>query len=168
MNSAKNDLVTAVSVQMLAEFTNDCGKNLSGTLKGKHLEEPYEFQDLIHMIYKMEEIFDDKRFPEAFLTPRMFNRHGSGHKKLGFNEEVAMAVNKTKKDSLAESSVPNNAKCTFEINVKFRQNASWQGQIVWLERNQKQSFRSVLEMLKLMDEALTESDLKAENVTWET
>jgi len=56
-------------------------------------------------------------------------------------------------------------KCTFEISVKFKQNATWQGQILWAEKNLKQNFRSVLEMLKLMDEALTEGEEKA--VIWE-
>ena len=56
-------------------------------------------------------------------------------------------------------------KCTFEIAVKFRQNATWQGQIFWVERNLRQNFRSVLEMLKLMDEAMTEGEEKT--VFWE-
>jgi ABC-type phosphate/phosphonate transport system ATPase subunit len=47
-------------------------------------------------------------------------------------------------------------KGTFEISVKFMQNSTWQGQIHWVEKNQKQNFRSALEMLKLMDEALNE------------
>ena len=48
-------------------------------------------------------------------------------------------------------------KGAFEITVKFTQDATWQGQIHWIEKNKKQNFRSALEMLKLMDEALTES-----------
>jgi len=47
-------------------------------------------------------------------------------------------------------------KGTFEISVKFTQNSTWQGEIHWVEKNQKQNFRSALEMLKLMDEALAE------------
>jgi len=45
-------------------------------------------------------------------------------------------------------------KGTFEISVMFTQNSTWQGQIHWVEKNQKKKFRSALEMLKLMDEAL--------------
>ena len=59
------------------------------------------------------------------------------------------------------------SQCTFEINVKFKQNASWQGQIFWTDKNMKQHFRSVLEMLKLMDEALTAGEEKKE-VKWES
>jgi len=57
-------------------------------------------------------------------------------------------------------------KGTFEISVKFMQNSTWQGQIHWVEKNQKQNFRSALEMLKLMDEALSDSSDKTQAVTW--
>jgi len=57
-------------------------------------------------------------------------------------------------------------KGTFEISVKFTQNSTWQGQIHWIEKNQKQNFRSALEMLKLMDEALADSADAAQEVKW--
>jgi len=61
---------------------------------------------------------------------------------------------------------PGNAKCTFEISVRFQQNATWQGVIHWIEKNQKQNFRSTLEMLKLMDEAITEEAEAERPVSW--
>jgi len=57
-------------------------------------------------------------------------------------------------------------KGTFEISVKFMQNSTWQGQIHWVEMNKKQNFRSALEMLKLMDEALTEPTESSKVTTW--
>jgi len=57
-------------------------------------------------------------------------------------------------------------KGTFEISVKFTQNSTWQGQIHWIEKNQKQNFRSALEMLKLMDEALSEDTDETQIVKW--
>ena len=58
------------------------------------------------------------------------------------------------------------SKGTFEITVKFTQNSTWQGQIHWIEKNQKQNFRSALEMLKLMDEALAEGNDDTQVVKW--
>jgi len=55
---------------------------------------------------------------------------------------------------------------TFEVTVKFTQNSTWQGQIHWIEKDQKQSFRSALEMLKLMDEALTEGGEDKKAINW--
>ena len=43
---------------------------------------------------------------------------------------------------------------TFALRVLFRQNASWQGSVSWMEGNREESFRSVLELLFLMNSAL--------------
>jgi len=55
---------------------------------------------------------------------------------------------------------------TFEISVKFMQNSTWQGEVHWVEQGRKQNFRSALEMLKLMDEALTESTDGSQIIKW--
>jgi len=60
------------------------------------------------------------------------------------------------------------SKCTFEITVRYRQNATWQGQIHWIDKNRKQSFRSVLEMLKLMDEALIDESEDVQTIKWDS
>lgn len=49
-------------------------------------------------------------------------------------------------------------RATFALRVLFRQNASWQGSVTWLEGGQEESFRSVLELLMLMNSALTEEE----------
>ena len=59
-----------------------------------------------------------------------------------------------------------NSKSTFEISVKFMQNNTWQGEIHWIENDRKQNFRSVLEMLRLMDEALTADKESLKAVSW--
>jgi len=60
-----------------------------------------------------------------------------------------------------------NVNASFEIKVCFTQNATWQGQIDWIEKRQQQNFRSALEMLKLMDEALSEGTEDEGPVSWE-
>ena len=35
-----------------------------------------------------------------------------------------------------------------------RQNATWQGSVTWVEKKEKQQFRSALELLKLIESAL--------------
>ena len=44
-------------------------------------------------------------------------------------------------------------KQTFIVKIYNCQNDTWQGKIIWAEENKSQHFRSMLEMLKLMDEA---------------
>ena len=62
---------------------------------------------------------------------------------------------------------PPGSKCTFEVEVGFRKNSTWQGQIFWVEKNIKRDFRSVLEMLTLTDDALKRSGTTIEEVRWE-
>ena len=57
-------------------------------------------------------------------------------------------------------------KGTFEISVKFMQNSTWQGQIHWVEKDLRQNFRSALEMLKLMDEALADDSEGDKIINW--
>ena len=45
-------------------------------------------------------------------------------------------------------------KQTFIIEVEDVQDGSWQGSIEWLQGKKKQSFRSVMELLSLMDSAV--------------
>ena len=45
-------------------------------------------------------------------------------------------------------------KFNFELEVLFRQNYSWQGKLTWLDQGQEASFRSVLELLILMETIL--------------
>ena len=55
-------------------------------------------------------------------------------------------------------------KATFVIHVQFRQNATWQGTIQWVDEKKEQHFRSTLEMLRLLDEALSDGNIQ---VSWD-
>ena len=46
-------------------------------------------------------------------------------------------------------------KGTFVVKVLNTQDATWQGTISWLEGEKTQAFRSALELIKLVDSALT-------------
>jgi len=43
---------------------------------------------------------------------------------------------------------------SFVIQVLYRQNASWQGNLTWLEAQKTVPFRSCLELIRLLDEAV--------------
>jgi hypothetical protein len=47
---------------------------------------------------------------------------------------------------------------TFLVRIYFKQHANWQGTIQWLETNKTVPFRSVLELISLLNEAV-EKDL---------
>lgn len=49
----------------------------------------------------------------------------------------------------------------FVVQIDRCENATWQGSVLWTEKNVTQNFRSALELIKLLDSALTAEDEKA-------
>ena len=49
-------------------------------------------------------------------------------------------------------------KGTFVVHVQYLENSTWEGGIVWAEKNESLKFRSALELLKIMDSALATTE----------
>ena len=52
---------------------------------------------------------------------------------------------------------------TFVVKIEHCCNETWQGEVVWAEENKKEKFRSALELIKLMDEAMKYSQGQQED-----
>lgn len=110
-----------------------------GVLKGRFYDMDYDcicFSSLSQFLLSMEQMLDEKQVPQAYNEPRTFAarlpaEHGETNQIMRRGE-----------------------KATFEVRILFRQNTSWQGSIYWREADKDQSFRSVLELVMLMDSAL--------------
>lgn len=101
-------------------------------------KEGIAFQSLSHMLLRYQELLDEMQFPQAFTMIRAFS--GTG----GESGEGPAPQNMERRGKIA----------TFAVRILFRQNSSWQGSVTWLEKNQEESFRSVLELILLMDSAM--------------
>ena len=56
---------------------------------------------------------------------------------------------------------------TFIVRVQHRQNSSWQGRITWMEENKTLQFRSVWELIKLIESAVESvSQEDGEEINW--
>jgi len=53
-------------------------------------------------------------------------------------------------------------KSVFFIQITDTQNASWQGTITWADGRKAENFRSALELIKLIDSAVSENGLLEE------
>ena len=100
-------------------------------------EEGCSFHSLTQLLVGMEHILDSANFPQSFTAVRSFSV--MPEPKLG-----SPADEKFRKGKLA----------TFVFKGLFRQHTSWQGSITWWEEQSEQAFRSVLELILLMDSAL--------------
>lgn len=115
-----------------------------GVLEGRFFnswQEPDSFESLSQFLNKMETLLDELQMPQAYTEKRTFT-------------DLTDPL-----ESLAPPSrIPRGTKATFELQVIFRQHTSWQGVVVWLEQKWEQSFRSVLELVLLMDSALRRAE----------
>lgn len=58
---------------------------------------------------------------------------------------------------------------TFVINIKCKQNHTWQGTVKWVGGQKEIPFRSALELIKLMDSAMEsaeEEEQDTEELMW--
>jgi len=119
-------------------------KRLSGVLHAPLKKKNYVFDNLVQLLLLLESLMDAASFPQQAVEPRAF--------------QVSQSVFVPREVEHR----PVGALATFEINVMFRQNASWQGSVIWSEQMMESRFRSVLELVGLMDDALSAAGEKAE------
>jgi len=146
--------VTAMSVKMYAVATLKNDGCITGELDCKYFEEPFSFNSLVGMIEIMETTFDTKGFPEKHLLPRTFGKAKRRFRKHELDLNAHLKNNVTVENDIGSAGKT----CNFEISVKFRHNAEWQGSIHWVEKNVTKPFSGIIELLKLMDKALSSEE----------
>ena len=115
-------------------------KNFEGTFYNLYYGIEIPFENLTRLLFLMEDLMNELDYPQASMKGKRFGIE----EKLSKRDSIQKQHSIAKQDTLA----------TFKIKVLFRQGASWQGKIHWLEENLETTFRSVLELVKLMDSAL--------------
>ena len=124
------------SVIRITSYEN---KIIRGVLSNPFYDTDIEFNGMFPLVLLLENLQDELNYPQRSMDARSF----SGDGKLPELIETPAGE------------ITGNILATFQISVYFRQNASWQGSIVWAERKQSANFRSVLELMMLMDSALS-------------
>ena len=104
-------------------------------------QEGRPFVSLIQFLVEAENALDEVGFPQSYTAKRSFASHSQG---VGKETGVAM--------------IRSGRLATFELRLLFRQHASWQGTVKWIEGKEELSFRSVLELILLMNSALESND----------
>ncbi len=121
-------------------------KTMKGRVYSEHYKKSFSFSNEFQMLSGMEDLFNTLGSPQAAFEARSF-----------FNRKNIPVYRKAEDEmddnNFNNANIIQDEKNTFIVNVQYRQNASWQGTITWVEQNVTQHFRSAFEMLKLMDEA---------------
>lgn len=118
-------------------------QTMRGYVYSEYYKKSFRFNNEYEMLSGMEDLFDCLAFPQAAFEERSFFSRK--------NTPVFRKAEDTMDDN--SNNILQDEKTTFIVNVQYRQNATWQGTITWVEQNVTQHFRSAFEMLKLMDQA---------------
>lgn len=111
----------------------------------RYSKEPVRFGSMKSMLSQMEKVFDGLQFPRRGDRPRVFVKR-----------DEMQTEYKEKHMTDEELLEKHGQQQTFIVRVQHRQNSTWQGQITWAEKNIKLNFRSVWEMVHMMENAIYE------------
>lgn len=127
------------------------GGDYYGELWHQYATRPQSFSGIMDMVFQMEEMYDQWNFPQRSTNCRTF-------KNVPPQEERTPNFKRGKAMNLHNVQDKRGKQGTFIVQVQYRQNSSWQGQVIWAEQNKREHFRSTLELMKLIDSALSEEE----------
>jgi len=100
-------------------------------------EELVEFHSLTQLLLHLDQSLDVDNMPQSFNKVRTF-----------------FPLNGYGLETMTKAAPRSGRLATFSIHVLFRRNASWQGTLSWLDEGRVQNFRSVMELIMLLNSAL--------------
>lgn len=109
------------------------------------------FPDSATLVIEMERFYDDIGYPQAAIKTRKFMERKGG--RIPAKEHMAVI-------SDSQTLMQFRGKlATFLVGVTSRQNASWQGDVVWMEQQIRKHFCSDMELVVFVDDAVKKSEL---------
>ncbi len=137
-----------------------------GKLYHMYTREPILFSSLFQAVSRMDELYDELAFPKASTELRSFL---VDRKAKGYGPEEEIRVQKAERKEPKEIEPfdrmirHRGAQATFLIRVLYRQHASWQGEVTWVDQQKTEYFRSVLELIRLLDSVLITEEKRTQN-----
>lgn len=155
IQNAARAAITLISTRNFVYLTTADDGIMKGQVYNPYYDKAFAFEDEYQMICVMDDLYESLAFPQASFEWRSFENKKVNHiiRKAGARMDEEF------------SKLEKNKKTTFIVSVQYRENATWQGTITWVEENRTQHFRSAFEMLKLMEEA--QKDGVTEVVCWD-
>ena len=132
----------------LVNVTRRADASMQGMVTHLISQQSREFRSLLELIRLISDRLDEMGMPVSGVKLRTWP---DLHLTLVKKGENKMDEKPAARDT---SKVGDSA---FLVRVMFRQNATWMGEIHWLNGEKKLYFRSMMEMLMLMQEALDKS-----------
>ncbi len=135
--------------------------NPSGVFFHSYSEHPAPFDGYQQLVARMEWLFDWLQFPHRGTNERYF----VPEKGKQYVMPAALRGRQPEREKIVsdENLLSRHGEIgTFIVRVQHRQNSSWQGRITWMEEDKTVAFRSVWEMIKLMENAVDSVEAPAQ------
>ena len=137
------------------------GEKQCGRLYHQYTDREVPFRTIFEALERMERLYDVLQYPQPATRIRSFApESGAGERRPGSGNGAEGSVQETgtgRKQAQTFDTVVGHRgeQASFLVYVQFRQCSSWQGELTWMEGRQRKAFRSVLELLRLIDSAAT-------------
>ncbi len=123
-------------------------QNIRGSFVNNYYGEEFLYNSTVEMLFKMEELMNKIGSPKKYEKDRSFI---SDKQESNINSHVELPINRLVQSNGFNEYNKKGEIATFYIKIRFRQNSSWQGSITWLEGGKTEDFRSVFELLKIIN-----------------
>lgn len=123
--------------------------DIYGRIYTAYAEGPVRFRGTPSLVLQMERIYDEISFPMSATQHRRFQ-----NKERPDPKDTEKGMYDLTKHDISDKK---GEIATFIVKVTFRQNATWQGTVTWVDEKKKHNFRSALELIRLIDSASCEN-----------
>lgn len=117
-------------------------ERISGRLFSQRLSAPLAFHDISELFVKVDTLLDAQNYPQSFMQIRSFTGKSE--------RDVPAARSKEELTDAQDVNAERGACATFILQIRSRRNATWQGDIDWLDGSPRERFDSILAMVKLL------------------
>ena len=109
-----------------------------------YAENAIPFTSVVELINIADKLFDDIQYPQASTKTRTFEE----------KQEIRTSAALEKKVSQQDLIQHRGEKGTFILHVKFRQKSTWQGELSWMEKEERFEFVDSFEVIKMIDQVV--------------
>ena len=121
------------------------GNEKQGRMYCFYKEEAIEFRNVHELFKLMGELMNGINYPQHSVKLRSYNKNDENNKYSKYKTELPeiderekILKNRGKKDTLV-------------VYVRFRQKATWQGSVYYVDTGKKEDFYSELDLMKIID-----------------
>ncbi len=131
-----------------------------GRMYHKYSKEAIPVSSFWELVREMENLFNEIQFPRPGTRDRSFTKdpppRGGHQQSKGTVPRAPGNIRKEREIVMSDKDLLklHGDYGTFIIRVQQRQGGTWQGRITWADRNKTVHFRSVLEMIKLIEDGI--------------